>query len=498
MVWLGRGGGAEPTWRPWELSPLAPGPPVPPPVQLRDLEQSGISCPPQHKISLPELSAQCKDEAGADSLFAQLCAHLGAASSLCIKPAAATAGLGLMEVGCGRDLAIYAAAVEGWVDPIPGSLLSREQDVPMAFPPPTQFVIESLITTDPLLLWRAADGNLRPAGQQQQQQQAEAVGTTSSGSSSRLSGLVHWAGGSGRWLEVSAHLFGEAGQMRCLGPSAWVYELQEAAPASVAEGMATAALDVVQEQLVERYHAAAALLTAAEASGLQQKKQQQSQEQEGQTQEQQQQQQQQQQQEQQEAGGGGSQGGEALSQQQQQERDEYLVGALEITPPPASVVHPDAVASAKLRLMLVADRLGISGVARVDALMHADTGELVVMDVHTAPDLSFGALLFRQVRRQQGCSCWCWCHGAAAGGVLLLRSGEGPGVQLLVLVSMGSCWRGPWSSDRRGGRGAAGSGGGGTSSGAAHVLTVRQLGAGAAQDRPLPGLIDHSQLAALS
>ena len=110
--------------------------------QLIDLSTSGISTAPQQKISLPELSAQvrlllpalapampscatllldvltpcspprgvqCVDEATADRLFEQLRSSLGAGPvSLCIKPAHACNGLGVMRATGGRDLMAYA------------------------------------------------------------------------------------------------------------------------------------------------------------------------------------------------------------------------------------------------------------------------------------------------------------------------------------------------------------------------------------------------------
>jgi hypothetical protein len=132
-------------------------PPVP--LQLLDLEASGVSTAPQQKISLPELSAQvggfgwaadatmladpgasafvclpacsgkpaqasllltppacafllalqCDTEASATRLFDQLRASLGAGTAaLCIKPAHACNGLGAMRATSGQDLMVYA------------------------------------------------------------------------------------------------------------------------------------------------------------------------------------------------------------------------------------------------------------------------------------------------------------------------------------------------------------------------------------------------------
>lgn len=55
-----------------------------------------MSTAPQHKMSLPELAAQCASEAAADTLFAQLSNYLGAAgASLSIKPATSACGQGV-------------------------------------------------------------------------------------------------------------------------------------------------------------------------------------------------------------------------------------------------------------------------------------------------------------------------------------------------------------------------------------------------------------------
>ena len=60
------------------------------------LESHGISTAPQHRMSLPELAAQCADEAAADTLFSQLSGYLGSpGASLCIKPATSSWGLGV-------------------------------------------------------------------------------------------------------------------------------------------------------------------------------------------------------------------------------------------------------------------------------------------------------------------------------------------------------------------------------------------------------------------
>ena len=48
-------------------------------------------------------------------------------------------------------------AVEAWVDCIPGEVLSTGSDVDMPVPPPSQFVVEPYVTTEPVQV-----GMLRP------------------------------------------------------------------------------------------------------------------------------------------------------------------------------------------------------------------------------------------------------------------------------------------------------------------------------------------------
>ena len=277
-------------------------------------------------MSLLELAAECADEASADRLFERLCARLGAGGGrLSVAPATVAApGLGLLEAGCGADLRLYCRAAEGWWAAIPGEALSTGQGVAMPSPPPQAVVVEPLMATDPLLLRRGPDGGLLPPASLPRPEAGDGG----------LGSAVHWAAGAGAWLEVSAHLLGDAGQMRCLGPTAVAMEVQEGGDGAAAhEGAAAAAaaLEALQRHMQAR-HAAAGAEDGDEASSSQQ-----------------QQQQQQEQQEQQE--------------QEREEQQEVLTGLVEFTPPPATIVHPDAVAAARTRLMLVADRLGISGAA---------------------------------------------------------------------------------------------------------------------------------------
>lgn len=68
-----------------------------------------------------------------------------------------------------------------------------------------------------------------------------------------------------------------------------------------------------------------------------------------------------------------------------------------MTPPPAEFLPPDIIAAARQWMTMVADRLAIAGAAHIDAFVHADKGEIIVIDVHTVPDLSQDSLLLKQV-----------------------------------------------------------------------------------------------------
>lgn len=70
-----------------------------------------------------------------------------------------------------------------------------------------------------------------------------------------------------------------------------------------------------------------------------------------------------------------------------------------ITPPPAPPLGraaPAAVAAARRRIEGVAAALGLEGYARVDAFMHVETGDVVVIEVNTLPGLTPSTVLYHQ------------------------------------------------------------------------------------------------------
>ena len=74
-------------------------------------------------------------------------------------------------------------------------------------------------------------------------------------------------------------------------------------------------------------------------------------------------------------------------------------GMVRVTPPPASLVREDVLEGVRARAQMVADHLGLNGLAQLDAFMHADSADLVVVHAHAIPDLSSASDLFQQVRR---------------------------------------------------------------------------------------------------
>lgn len=73
---------------------------------------------------------------------------------------------------------------------------------------------------------------------------------------------------------------------------------------------------------------------------------------------------------------------------------------MSLTPAPEELVAPEAVQEARARVELVADRMALSGAARIDTFMHAISGDIVVVQVAPVPDFSPGSPIMQQVRPQ--------------------------------------------------------------------------------------------------
>lgn len=74
-----------------------------------------------------------------------------------------------------------------------------------------------------------------------------------------------------------------------------------------------------------------------------------------------------------------------------------LAQPIVMTPPPTEFLPADIIAAAKQWMTMAADRLAIAGAAHMDAFVHADKGEIIIIDVHTVPDLSPESHLLQQV-----------------------------------------------------------------------------------------------------
>jgi D-alanine--D-alanine ligase len=70
-----------------------------------------------------------------------------------------------------------------------------------------------------------------------------------------------------------------------------------------------------------------------------------------------------------------------------------------ITPPPAPPlgrVRPEAVHAAKERMARVANALGMAGYGRIDAFMHRETGEVIIIEANSLPGLTPATVFYHQ------------------------------------------------------------------------------------------------------
>ena len=71
-------------------------------------------------------------------------------------------------------------------------------------------------------------------------------------------------------------------------------------------------------------------------------------------------------------------------------------GMMRFTPPPAHLARPEVLKGVRDRATMVADALGLNGVAQLDAFMHADSADLVLVNAHAIPDMSPASDIFQQ------------------------------------------------------------------------------------------------------
>lgn len=69
---------------------------------------------------------------------------------------------------------------------------------------------------------------------------------------------------------------------------------------------------------------------------------------------------------------------------------------INITPPPTPYVSRTALIRAKQRITLAAQTLGIEGYSRIDAFMHTQTGEVIIIEANTLPALTPSTVMFHQ------------------------------------------------------------------------------------------------------
>lgn len=67
-----------------------------------------------------------------------------------------------------------------------------------------------------------------------------------------------------------------------------------------------------------------------------------------------------------------------------------------ITPLPPSIIAPDALEAARKRIAATANALEIEGFARIDAFLHVDTGEVMIIEANTVPGMTPSTVLFHQ------------------------------------------------------------------------------------------------------
>ncbi|HTA04744.1 MAG TPA: hypothetical protein VK774_00140, partial [Solirubrobacteraceae bacterium] len=81
-------------------------------------------------------------------------------------------------------------------------------------------------------------------------------------------------------------------------------------------------------------------------------------------------------------------------------QEKFMSGTgINLTPPPgppAGRVHPGAVERVRSHVERVAAALGLAGYARVDAFMHRESGDIIVIEVNTLPALTPATVIYHQ------------------------------------------------------------------------------------------------------
>ena len=70
---------------------------------------------------------------------------------------------------------------------------------------------------------------------------------------------------------------------------------------------------------------------------------------------------------------------------------------MRLCPPPEDLVLPSIVTKIQEKAERVAQQLGLSGLANLEGYINAETGEVKVIDIDTAPALHLASPIFAQV-----------------------------------------------------------------------------------------------------
>ncbi|XP_059296464.1 uncharacterized protein LOC132049613 isoform X1 [Lycium ferocissimum] len=74
---------------------------------------------------------------------------------------------------------------------------------------------------------------------------------------------------------------------------------------------------------------------------------------------------------------------------------------INLTPPPPSIMSSAALERCKKHIELIANTLQLEGFSRIDAFVHADTGEVLIIEVNTVPGMTPSTVLIHQALSEQ-------------------------------------------------------------------------------------------------
>ncbi|XP_019254698.1 PREDICTED: uncharacterized protein LOC109233316 isoform X2 [Nicotiana attenuata] len=74
---------------------------------------------------------------------------------------------------------------------------------------------------------------------------------------------------------------------------------------------------------------------------------------------------------------------------------------INLTPPPPSIMSNPALERCKKHIELIANTLQLEGFSRIDAFVHADTGEVLIIEVNTVPGMTPSTVLIHQALAEQ-------------------------------------------------------------------------------------------------